>query len=43
MNCPPGQKKEAVVERFKQEPMYELSAGTKKEAVVERWPRLVFC
>ena len=28
----------AVVERFKQEPMYGLSAGTKKVAVVERWP-----
>ena len=33
----------AVVKRFKQEAMYELSAGTKKEAVVERWPGLVFC
>ena len=28
----------AVIERFKQESMYELSAGTKKEAVVEKWP-----
>ena len=28
----------AVVERFKQEVMYGLSAGTKKVAVVERWP-----
>ena len=28
----------AVVERFKQELIYELSAGTKKVAVVERWP-----
>ena len=30
----------AVVERFKQEPMYGLSAGTKKVAVVAggRWP-----
>ena len=28
----------AVVERFKQELMYGLSAGTKKVAVVERWP-----
>ena len=34
----------AVVERFKQEVMYGLSAGTKKSgrcrevAVVERWP-----
>ena len=28
----------SVVERFKQEPMYGLSAGTKKVAVVERWP-----
>ena len=27
-----------VVERFKQELMYGLSAGTKKVAVVERWP-----
>ena len=27
----------AVVKRFKQESMYELSAGTKKEAVVERF------
>ena len=35
--------KVAVIGRFKQEPMYELSAGTKKEAVVERWPGLVFC
>ena len=33
----------AVVKRFKQEAMYELSAGTKKEGVVERWPGLVFC
>ena len=36
MDCPP--KKVAVVERFKQESMYGLSA--KKMAVVERW-RLV--
>ena len=28
----------AVVERFKQELMYGLSAGTKKVAAVERWP-----
>ena len=28
----------AVVERFKQEVMYGLSAGRKKVAVVERWP-----
>ena len=29
----------AVVERFKQEPMFGLSAGIKKKvAVVERWP-----
>ena len=28
----------AVVERFKQEVMYGLSAGTKKVAVVENWP-----
>ena len=28
----------AVVERFKQELMYGLSAGTKNVAVVERWP-----
>lgn len=28
----------AVIERFQQESMYELSAGTKKEAVVEKWP-----
>ena len=28
----------AVVERFKQELMYGLSAGTKKVAVIERWP-----
>ena len=27
-----------VVERFKQESMYGLFAGTKKVAVVERWP-----
>ena len=27
----------AVVERFKQESMYGLSAGTKKVVVVERW------
>ena len=27
----------AVVERFKQESMYGLSAGTKKVTVVERW------
>ena len=27
----------AVVERFKQEVMYGLSAGTKKVAVVESW------
>ena len=27
-----------VVERFKKESMYGLSAGTKKVAVVERWP-----
>ena len=27
----------AVVKRFKQEPMYELSAGTKKVAVVDRY------
>ena len=27
-----------VVERFKQESMYGLFAGTKKMAVVERWP-----
>ena len=51
MDCQPGQKKGAVVERlfwqlgtcfsgqrFKQGPMYGLSAGTKKVAVVERWP-----
>ena len=31
-----GQKKVAVVERYKQESMYGLSA--KKVAVVERWP-----
>ena len=30
----------AVVERFKQESMYGLSAGTKKKAIVERWPLL---
>ena len=34
MDCPP--KKVAVVERFKQELMYGLSA--KKVAIVERWP-----
>ena len=28
----------AVDERFKQESMYSLPAGTKKVAVVERWP-----
>ena len=28
----------AVVERFKQERIYGLSAGTKNVAVVERWP-----
>ena len=28
----------AVVERFKQEVMYGLSAGTKKMAVLGRWP-----
>ena len=27
-----------VVERFKQELMYGLSAGAKKVAFVERWP-----
>ena len=27
----------AVVERFKLEPMYRLSAGQKKGAIVERW------
>ena len=27
----------AVVERFKLEPMYRLSAGQKKVAIVERW------
>ena len=33
-------KKEAFVERFKQESMYGLSA--KKVAVVERWPLVEF-
>ena len=28
----------AVVERFRQESTYGLSAGTKKVALVERWP-----
>ena len=28
----------AVVERFKKESMYGLSAETKKVVVVERWP-----
>ena len=28
----------AVVERFKQELMYGLSARPKKVAVIERWP-----
>ena len=28
----------AVVERFKQELMYGLSAGQKTEALVDRWP-----
>ena len=28
----------AVVENFKQESMYGLSAGTKKVAVAEKWP-----
>ena len=28
----------AVLERFKQELMYGLSARTKKVAVIERWP-----
>ena len=40
-----GQKKVAIVERFKQESEYGLSA--KKAAVVERWPlvevRLYHC
>ena len=40
-----GQKKVAIVERFKQELMYGLSA--KKAAIVERWPlvevRLYHC
>ena len=40
-----GQKKVAVVERFKQESVYGLSA--KKVAIVERWPlvevRLYYC
>ena len=40
-----GQKKVAVVERFKQESIYGLSA--KKVAIVERWPlvevRLYYC
>ena len=31
-----------VVERFKQEVMYGLSAGAKKVAVVERWPLVEF-
>ena len=31
----------AIVERFKKESMYGLSARTKKVAVVERWPFLV--
>ena len=30
----------AAVERFKQEPMYGLSA--KKVVVVERWPSVIF-
>jgi len=34
-----GQKRAAVVERFKQESTYGLSA--KRVAVVERWPREV--
>ena len=42
---PLGQKKVAIVERFKQESMCALSA--KKAAVVERWPlvevRLHYC
>ena len=28
----------AVVERFKQKPMFGLCAGTEKVAVVEGWP-----
>ena len=28
----------AIVERFKQESLYGMSAGTKKVAVVERYP-----
>ena len=31
----------AIVESFKKESMYGLSAGTKKGAVVERWPFLI--
>ena len=31
-----------VVERFKKESMYGLSAGTKKMAVVESWPLVEF-
>ena len=31
----------AIVERFKKESMYGLSAGTKQVAVVERWPFLI--